>query len=176
MKKIFKFMMILVVGLGFIACTPVSEGPGYVEPPVEPETPTETPVEPETPPEVTTYEVKFEVVETEYWCKVKGLKDLVVINESEVEDFAIDYIENHKPSFETKTLKENEEYILKDYNEWMFGSEEEPDSRIEVQYFSDEGLISPIEPGSVIKNENKTIYVKFVYYFYKNGYKKSSSN
>lgn len=29
MKKIFKFMMILVVGLGFIACTPVSEGPGY---------------------------------------------------------------------------------------------------------------------------------------------------
>lgn len=37
MKKIFKFMMILVVGLGFIACTPVSEGPGYVEP----ETPTE---------------------------------------------------------------------------------------------------------------------------------------
>ena len=37
MKKIFKFMMILLVGLGFIACTPVSEGPGYVEP----ETPTE---------------------------------------------------------------------------------------------------------------------------------------
>lgn len=37
MKRIFKFMMILVVGLGFIACAPVSEGPGYVEP----ETPTE---------------------------------------------------------------------------------------------------------------------------------------
>ena len=30
MKKIFKFMMVLVVGLGFIACTPISEGPGYV--------------------------------------------------------------------------------------------------------------------------------------------------
>ena len=35
MKKIFNFMMILVVGLGFIACTHISEDPGYIEPPVE---------------------------------------------------------------------------------------------------------------------------------------------
>lgn len=120
----------------------------------------------------TTYEVKFEEVETEYWWKGIYYDELEIIDESEVADFAIEYIENHKLSFETKTLKENEEYVLENYNGWMFGNEEEPDSRIEVQYFSDKDLTTSIEPGSVIKNENKTIYVKFVYYLYKDLYKK----
>lgn len=152
MKKIFKFMMILVVGLGFIACTPDSEGPGYVEPPVEPETPTE----------VKTYEVKFEGVETEYWWKDK------IIAESDVS--ILGYTKSHKPSFETKTLKENEEYILEDYSKMMLDSDGNPDLKSEVQYFTDKDLTSPIEPGSVVKNENKTIYIKFVWYLYKDSY------
>lgn len=156
MKKIFKFMMILVVGLGFIACTPVSNGPGYVEPPVETETP------PETPPEIT-YEVKFELV-GEDWLFQDGTCDNPLVQEkSDFIKILTDYYDEHTPTFETKTLKENEEYILEDKS-WISEPEGKNDFELIVQYFADEELTSSIEPGSMIKNENKTIYIKFVYF------------
>ncbi|MBQ0003026.1 MAG: bacterial Ig-like domain-containing protein [Treponema sp.] len=132
------------------------------EPPVENPPKTEPPV---------TYEVKFEVVEeAEYWWKVPTCEDMIKIEKSDVLKILLDYIEEHKPSFETKTLKENEEHVLESYNVWMIGSEDNPNSRYEVKYFADEELTSPIEFGSIIKNENKTIYVELVWYLYKESY------
>lgn len=93
-----------------------------------------------------------------------------LISPSDVYYKVIDYIKEHKPSFETKTLKENEEYVLENKDCWMFGNEKDPESRYEVQYFSDEKLTNPIELGSIIENENKTIYIKLVYVFYNDGY------
>lgn len=126
---------------------------------------------PKTEPPVT-YIVKFEVAKTEYWFKGLYCSELKIIDKSDLVDEMIEYFEEHKPSFETKTLKENEEYVLENYNKWMFGNEEDPDLRYEVKYFADKDLTSPIEFGSTIKNENKTIYVKLVWYLYKDTYKK----